>query len=540
MHQALLTRRYLTSKVMPLLAALGVALSAAMVLTVWSVMGGFLNMLLASGRSLMGDAALSYPVRGIPWYEELVEALEADDRVAHATPTLEAPGLLKLPGGAVRTVQVVGVQGESYDRVTGYAKTLWWRPIEAREAQRLPEDDLRRVVPRRYFEQGLTLTEPDPTTGEPKPAIVLGVEVSGYNQRTPTGGLTPRDPSGWWETMGMRVEGADEDGWIVSRRLSPDPDAPREQIRLQRLPFLFDDEATLSVLPLSQQGVVVSVEARRFPIANEFRTDVYEVDASTVLVRLDALQKMLGMDEAQRVEDVGELVPVVDPQTGEERFAAPRVVGVEPARATSVLAAGAPGVAPEQVKQAMREVYARFAEAHAEAPDPAYVRFYTWQERPGVRTFIAAVKKEISLVLGLFGFISLTAVFLVFAIFWAMVSEKTRDVGVLRALGVSRRGVAWLFLRYGLALGVVGGAVGLALAFLIVRNINAIHSWLSAALHITIWDPSIYYFTRIPNQVDPWHALLVFVAACLFSVTGALVPALKAARLDPVRALRFE
>ena len=64
MYQALLTRRYLTSKVMPLLAAVAVTLCTAMVLIVWSVMGGFLGMLVASGRTLIG-AQFGFGVTGL-------------------------------------------------------------------------------------------------------------------------------------------------------------------------------------------------------------------------------------------------------------------------------------------------------------------------------------------------------------------------------------------------------------------------------------------------------------------------------------------
>src|SRR5207245_840798 len=95
---------------------------------------------------------------------------------------------------------------------------------------------------------------------------------------------------------------------------------------------------------------------------------------------------------------------------------------------------------------------------------------------------------------------------LVLAIFWAMVSEKTKDVGVLRALGASRSGIAWLWVRYGLAIGVVGAVLGVCGAYLIVLNINPIHEWMGRAMGIQIWSPKIYYFTQIPNQVNPVRA----------------------------------
>ena len=79
MYQSLLTRKYLFSKVMPLLAALAVALSVAMVVVVWSVMGGFLNMLLDQGRGLIGDVAVNYDIGrgGVAYYDDLIERLLA-------------------------------------------------------------------------------------------------------------------------------------------------------------------------------------------------------------------------------------------------------------------------------------------------------------------------------------------------------------------------------------------------------------------------------------------------------------------------------
>src|SRR5690606_19864862 len=139
--------------------------------------------------------------------------------------------------------------------------------------------------------------------------------------------------------------------------------------------------------------------------------------------------------------------------------------------------------------------------------------------------FIAAVKKETALVLGILIFISFVVSFLILAIFWAMVSEKTRDIGILRALGASRAGVAWLWLRYGLVIGVVGSILGMACAYAIVWNINPIHDWLGRIFGLTIWDPQIYYLFEIPNDVVPWKAVTVFAGGLFFSVMGALIPA---------------
>lgn len=162
----------------------------------------------------------------------------------------------------------------------------------------------------------------------------------------------------------------------------------------------------------------------------------------------------------------------------------------------------------------------------------------TWQQQNA--GFIGAVEKEIALVLFLFSMISLVAVVLVLSIFWSMVSEKTKDIGILRAIGASKAGIAWLWLRYGLAIGIVGSIMGFGLSSLIILNINPIHEWMGRAIGIQIWDPSIYYFTQIPSDLRWDKVVIVLAGGVGFSVLGALIPALRASRMDPVRALRFE
>lgn len=508
MYQALLTRRYLLSKVMPLLAAMAVALCTAMVLVVWSVMGGFLNALLAQGRGMIGDVSIAYPVIGIPHYQELIDELEADPLVDAATPTIESLGLLGLDNGEQRAITCVGIEPRGYDAVTGFYERLWWRPLD----EPLPRDKNRedlRLKPEyeqrlgEILVEGKALTEIDPDSGLERPAMVLGIEVTRYNERRKEGFFDP-------------------------------------------VPSLFGPgmEYTVGVLPLSRRGVAVQLEYRQLPVANEFRSGMYEVDANWVILPLDLMQRMLKLGAAEKIDPSWTPGRLVRNEAGEMVPEPPPVVGVEPARVTNILIRAAEGVTPSELETRVEAIYEDFAgRKGSEVPLPReWERYvvYEWEEKPGLSTFISAVKKETALVLVLFSFISLTAVFLVCAIFWAMVSEKTKDIGVLRAIGASRAGVAWLYLRYGLAIGVVGSLVGGILAYAIVTNINPIHEWLGSALGIYIWDPSVYYFTEIPSRVEPGKAAFVLVGGVVFSVFGALLPALRAAWMDPVKALRFE
>ncbi len=518
MYQALLTRRYLTRRIMPLLSALAVCLSTAMVLTTWSVMGGFLQVLLDSGKTFVGDVRIHRPSHGLTLYDELIETLELDPMVDRATPVVETHARLSLPGDVHKYLQVLGIEPESYHAVTGYYDTLYWRPLEEASSKDPDQMDprLHPLIPdndglaRRLeltwpqiLDNGKSLHRLDPRSMQRVPAIVTGIEVSGH--------INQRQAGGWYLPRQHVPKPKDVDDWFMM------PTHGR---------------ITLRVLPLSASGHAVETVSRRMPVANEFRTGNYEFDNNLAIVPLALLQEMMHMDEAERVIGDGRTRIVIDPN-GEEQIVQPETV-VEPARVNSVLVSAAPGVGVIELRERVEEIYNAFA---AEKGLPS-ATVQTWEQINA--RFIGAVKKEIALVLVLFTFISITAVFLVLSIFWSMVNEKTRDIGILRSLGASRAGIAWLWLRYGLIIGVVGSILGGLLSYVIVSNINPIHEWLGSAFGVVVWDPEVYYFSEIPNHMDMGTMAIVLIAGVFASALGALVPSLRAAFMDPVRALRYE
>jgi lipoprotein-releasing system permease protein len=116
----------------------------------------------------------------------------------------------------------------------------------------------------------------------------------------------------------------------------------------------------------------------------------------------------------------------------------------------------------------------------------------------------------------------------------------TRDIGILKALGASNGGVLKIFLGYGLLLGVVGAAVGSGLGLTISTFINEIEQFLTRVTGSEIFPRSVYYFKEIPTDIQPAHVLLVNLGAVAIAVLFSILPALRAALLHPVRALRYE
>lgn len=511
--QLLLTRIYLTSKVIPLLAALAVMLCTAMVLIVWSVMGGFLGMLLANGRSFAGDVTISWPNAGFSHYQELIRRLEADPACAAATPMIETFGVVSLPDDRIEVVTIRGIDGPGYARVVDFDRSLWWRPKDAFDRKDEKNEDPRVLTPGAYeaaLEAGRRMTVIDPATGRERAAAVLGIELSGMSARLPSGVYVH-------QSVGRtRTDGSLE--WVGGR--------------------IIDRDVVLRVVPLDDAGRSFELRSFSVPVANESRTGIFDIDKRTVLVRLDELQRVMKMDAWKRLES-----PIDPYALGEAGGAGGAATGAERgARVTTILMKAAAGFTADQLRDRAEAIYAGFSQDfRGQVPDVRSLTgnrlIRTWAMSNA--TLIGAVERETVLVVGILCFISFTASFLILAIFWAMVSEKTRDIGVLRSLGATRLDIALIWLLYGAAIGLLGSGLGVALAYVVVLNINPIHDVL-VSLGAGVWDPRVYYFTEIPSRVETSKAVLVGSMGVGFSLLGALVPALRAALLHPVRALRFE
>ena len=121
-----------------------------------------------------------------------------------------------------------------------------------------------------------------------------------------------------------------------------------------------------------------------------------------------------------------------------------------------------------------------------------------------------------------------------------IVMEKTKDIGILRALGATRASIATLFLSQGCLIGLIGVCLGLAGGVALTRNLNNVSDWLEATFGWSLFPPSVYYLDRIPAQINPSDVLTVLGATFLLTVLAGTYAAVRAARLSPVDALRYE
>ena len=143
---------------------------------------------------------------------------------------------------------------------------------------------------------------------------------------------------------------------------------------------------------------------------------------------------------------------------------------------------------------------------------PMYFKVWTWEQKQG--PLLGAVAIEQSILNILLFMIIAVAGFGILATFSMIVVEKTRDIGIMKALGASNGGIRSIFLGYGLLLGALGSGVGLVGGLLFVQYINEIEKFLSMILHHKVFDDTIYYFDKIPTLVVP-HTVVGIVAGAL-------------------------
>ncbi len=302
-------------------------------------------------------------------------------------------------------------------------------------------------------------------------------------------------------------------------------DLKRPEGEDHRTPQWYREKAKLTVLGIPPGGGSFTINnkaERPYWVVDTSRTKVYQYDAQTVYVPFDKVQQDLDMDakdgEPARASEIDiRIKPAYDLNATREK--------IEQACNNAAFAGGSG-----------RDTLVRSNGAY---------EVMTWEASNKV--WLHAIENEKVLVLFLFGLISIVAVFLIFCIFYMIVVEKTRDIGIIKSVGATSTGVAGIFLGYGLVIGIVGSATGLLLAYLIVHNINAIHTWLGHEHNwlgfkfaMVIWDPQVYAFDTIPNRMDAMETSVIVAVAILSAVLGALIPAIRAARLNPVEALRWE
>jgi len=519
MYKLLLCARYLRTRYIALASIISVMLGVATMIVVNSVMAGFSTEMRGRIHGILADLVIeTISLDGREDPEAHMKRIQevAGDYIVAMSPTVEVYGMLSfqyIGQWITHPVTLIGIEPGTKAQVGTLSEHLGNYQPEmdadgnlirpARRTMDQPPDwelagEFMKYRRMRAEQQRLFSLNTDTDVDLPPE------EQGKHPGAAPfaTKNLNPFDDPG----APTQVEAVTEEVDAAA------PDRGRLYVGAGLISFQYEDKETntLKTKPMIQPGdnvKISTVNAGRPPdavhfdatVVDVFRSGMSEYDSSLVFVNLDYLQEVRGM---------------VDPTTGARSITTIQIKLKDFADADKVV---------ERLRSAF---------------PPGLYTVRTWEQKQG--PLLAAVAVESAILNVLLFLIIAVAGFGILAIFFMIVVEKTRDIGILKALGASSSGVQSIFMSYGLGLGVVGSGVGVVLGLLFVWKINTIEAWLTWLTGIEVFDQRIYYFPEIPTHVDPFMVTWVALGAVGIAVLASILPARRAARLHPVQALRYE
>jgi lipoprotein-releasing system permease protein len=500
MYKLLLSWRYLRTRYLALASIVSVMLGVATLIVVNSVMSGFSTKLRDRMRGIQAHVIVEYRSdSGFPFYEHKMNQLRqlAGDKIEAISPVIETFAVLQFQidgRGEVfsRPIMLIGVDPETRSQVGDFGLHLQ-RPIHKAdpakcfdldpEAQAAYDARYRRQQPwlrpeplRRFPQNEKPTPPPDPTA--PPPPV----------EPTPPPELEVAKPFGIILGHG-----------IASYR---DPESKPGEVRKDIAILVPGNRVTLMMgtsldLPAHDgtTGLPRPLDPK-FVVTGTFKCDMSEFDSKIAFIHIRDMQSLRAMQ----------------------------------GRATHL------HVRLKDYDRDAKQVVEKLRNSR-EFPGNSFI-VQTWEEKQG--TLLAAIAIERAILNVLLFLIIAVAGFGILAIFFTIVVEKTRDIGILKSLGASNSGVAGMFLGYGLFLGLVGAGLGTMLGVTITVYINEIEHFIAISTGQEVFPRDVYYFEKIPTNMDLGTILLVNAGAMLIAVMASVVPAIRAALLRPVQALRYE
>jgi lipoprotein-releasing system permease protein len=528
MYKLLLCWRYLRTRYIALASIVSVTLGVATMIVVNAVMAGFTVEMQARIHGILSDITFeSHSIEGFPNSDRVMERIRelVGDDLVGMTATVQVPAMLsfQLNGSwANRPVQVVGVDEATYKKVSDFSQYLQHPEnrknvsFDLRDGGYDTQDHQSADAPKRtqmemagwplrrersemqsFWRTREEQQRRDAQAAAPVNATAEVPNPFGGHVPVPTG--TPTDPTATDPTAIAQQQDELFDagkeqytGVVLGMGLA----SYRRTDGQDRFLVLPGDDIRLT---LPTAGAIPKATGGFFTVVDLYESKMSEYDSSFVFVPLKYLQDMRGM---------------FDRQTGERYVTSIQIKLKDDSRGNIV-------------RDKLRAVF----------PEDQF-GIYTWRDKQG--PLLAAVQMETAILNVLLFMIIAVAGFGILAIFYMIVVEKTRDIGILKSLGASSRGILGIFLGYGLSLGIVGSGAGLVIGLLFVIRINSIAKLLGKVTGHEVFDPSIYYFYKIPTLIDPATVAWIMVGAILIAVMASIMPARRASRLHPVEALRYE
>ncbi len=163
---------------------------------------------------------------------------------------------------------------------------------------------------------------------------------------------------------------------------------------------------------------------------------------------------------------------------------------------------------------------------------------YDWRDTN--QSFFNALEVERNVMFLILTMIIIVAAFNIISSMIMLVKDKGHDIAILRTMGASRANMMKIFMLTGASIGILGTLVGAALGIAFAVNIESIRQWLEGMTGTELFADEIYFLSQLPAVIE-WHEVTAVIGMAFFlSILATLYPAWRAARLDPVEALRYE
>jgi len=269
----------------------------------------------------------------------------------------------------------------------------------------------------------------------------------------------------------------------------------------------------VSCFPLTARGALARagtalVSSKQFYYGDTSESGLARVDTSMVYLPFEQAQLLCGMADGEK-------------------------------RVSSLHIRFRPGTATQAGCRMVSALWRDFVQSRKDAPLAnlfGMVAVQSWKENR--REFIAAMEKEQTMLIMMFALVGVTTVFIIFVVFFMIVSHKSKDIGILKSVGVSNASLAGLFLLFAVEVGIFGSLAGAVLAWVFLEKINAIESWLFEHFRFQLWDRTIYAIGQIPNRLEVAVLATIVAAAVAACLVGALAPTVRAAKMQAVETLR--
>ncbi len=513
MYRWLLCFRYLRTRYIALASIISVTLGVATLIVVNSVMSGFSAEMHERLHGLASDILIEcHASGGMPDAEAHLEEIMkvCGDDVVGSSASVHVPAMLGIDFNGqliTRHVNFVGLDPKTYDKVSHFGRYLIHPENQAQVSFLLREQGYaveRDQFPPSGWEYRRARVAYEEALQQERARVeaLQGPIESDVEAQGPSigflapGELTAGADGGTASVFDPMVE--QYPGIILgistcSTRMRDAENNVRDHYYCRP-----GDDVRMMFPNASDNAKVVN---QKFTVVDMYESGMSEYDSTFAFCRLDRLQDFRGM---------------IDPETGVRSV-------------TTIQLKLAEGADLNAVRDALRR---RFP------PELYAYNIQTWRDMQG--PLLAAVRLETTILNILLFLIIAVAGFGILATFFMIVVEKTRDIGTLKALGASGRGVMSIFLSYGLLLGFVGSGAGLIGGLLFVKHINEIAALIEKVTGQEVFDPTVYYFTEIPTIVHPFTLAWVMAGAVAIAAIASVLPALRAARMHPVKALRFE